>query len=331
MPRDPSPRDPLALIGIIRTLVRVRPDVVIMGTPKMGVLGSIAARMARVPTRVYLLHGYRADGLQGRKRAVFRRLEKLACNSATEVVAVSESLRERVVDDGVVCPERVRVLGRGSANGIDLERFRPPSPGEVEASRSRFGLPKVGPVLTFVGRLTHDKGLSELLHVWRSITQLNPTAWLTVAGELDGSDPADRAAVEALRSMPNVRLLGHVDDIERVYKATDVLLLLSKREGLVTVVLEAGACGVPTVAFSVTGVVDTIVSGTTGVLCESGDTEGITRAVSTLLSDANVRKFLGEAAIRFVTQHFQQEAVWDQWEDFLNGVVQEVEPERQGR
>jgi glycosyltransferase EpsE len=311
--RDPSAGDLRTLVGLWRVFRRVRPDVVVVGTPKVGVLGSLAAAAARAPRRIYLLHGYRAEGLTGGRRRLMRALETIACAAATDVVAVSPSLAARLTAESVVPAAKVRVLGAGSANGVDLHRFsRPTETGRSQARRT-WGLPDDAHVVASVGRLTRDKGLQTLPSLWGSVSARDPLAWLLVAGHPEPADAADHAALEALAALPRVRLLGQVGDVERVYAAADVLLLLSRREGLGMVALEAAACGVPTVAYAVTGVRDAVLHGRTGNLAPDGDVMGVEAALLELLTYPSEARRLGSSGAERVAREFDRERVWQEW------------------
>lgn len=325
--RDPNWRDPLTLIQLCRTLRTIRPHVVVMGTPKMGVFGVVASRLVGVPRRVYLVHGYRADGLVGAKRRVMRLLERLACAAATDVVAVSQSLRRVLIDDGAVHPKKVVVLGSGSANGVDLQRFVPATAADRAVVRARFSVPADVPVVVSVGRIGRDKGLQDMPEVWRHINAEVPNAWLLLAGGLELADADDRQAWERLRAMDQVRYVGHLADVEQVYQAGDILMFATRREGLGMVALEAAACQVPTVGFAATGVVDAVIDGATGVLVSQGDANLLAEQVVKLLRDPALRQQFGAAAGDRVRREFAQEKVWSQLARHLSILGQEHVPE----
>lgn len=318
--RNPSLRDPLTVVRLWRLMRLVRPEVVVMGTPKMGVLGILASKAAGVPERVYLLHGYRAEGLRGVLQWILQSMERAACSSATHVVAVSHGVVEKLEQDAIVPSGVIKVLGSGSANGVDLARFQPPTKSEVTAARLMTGVPEDARVLAFVGRLTGDKGLTILPSIWASLAERHPNAWLLVAGSPELSGEADAKRYRELAALPRVRFLGHVDRVESVYHASDALLLLSRREGLPTVVLEAAACEVPTVAWRVTGLSDAVVEGETGLLCPPFDAWYFTDSVSRLLADDATRTRLGERAAARIREEFDQSVVWSRWAGFLESI-----------
>ena len=151
----PSPfADLRALWATWRLIRRVRPDVVNASTPKAGLLGMVAAWMARVPVRVYVVRGFRFETATGWRRRLFRSLERLAAGCATHVVFNSASLLEVGRREGIVRGERGEVIGHGSGNGIDVERFADDALPDRDAARRELGVPLGDDVVVvgFVGR-----------------------------------------------------------------------------------------------------------------------------------------------------------------------------------
>ncbi|QIK64957.1 glycosyltransferase family 4 protein [Nocardioides sp. HDW12B] len=321
MEREPSRRDPMALLGLWRVVRRCRPKVTVFGTPKMGVLGSIAAFACRVPVRIYVVHGFRAEGLSGPRAFVLRALERVACRMSTSVVSVSPSLRALLVDEGVVSPRKAVVLGAGSANGVDLHRFQPVGEDLRVLIRNELGIPADACVLSFVGRLSGDKGVAELAALWRRLLPDLDNAWLVLAGTHEPSGPDEARTIEHLLRSERVRDVGFTDEVEKIYQASDLMILLSKREGLGMVALEAAACAVPTIGWVATGVVDAVRHGDTGVLIEPGDQVALQAATRNLLNSIEERHRLGLRGRERVEREFSERDVWHRLELHVQGLA----------
>ena len=137
MAREISPlRDLGALWRLWRKLRRIRPDIVHAHTPKAGLLGMLAAWLARTPVRVYHLRGAPMATASGVKKQLLRLAERVSCSLSHRVLAVSHSLRTTAIDEGLCPPDKIRVVASGSGNGVDAtHRFSPPTsaPGSAYA------------------------------------------------------------------------------------------------------------------------------------------------------------------------------------------------------
>ena len=165
MQREISPaRDLLSLLLLWRLLRRLRPAICNVGTPKAGLLVGLAAWFNRVPCRIYTLRGLRLETATGAKRRILHLTERIACACAHRVICVSPSLRQRVVEFGLVRWEKTVILGSGSSNGIDCSRFAPTSDKIARANEigCELGIEPGHPVVGYIGRFTRDKGVPEL-------------------------------------------------------------------------------------------------------------------------------------------------------------------------
>jgi glycosyltransferase involved in cell wall biosynthesis len=314
MAREIAPlRDLMSLWRLCQMIRALRPAVTNVGTPKAGLLAGFAAWVNRVPCRVYTLRGLRFETMNGLGRRLLVCTERLACHFAHRVICVSPSLREKAIAFGLTGRERTVVFGSGSSNGVDASRFAP-TPERVRRAtelRCELGIPPQAPVLGFVGRLTRDKGISELVESFLRLGHEFPDLRLLLLGHSEEEDLLDVETRRCLKAHPHVILAGEVVDTAPYYALMDVLALPSHREGFPNVVLEAYAAGKPVVAARATGTVDAVVDGETGLLFPVGDTAALTSAVQTLLSDkASARKF-GWAGQELIKREFRQEMIWE--------------------
>ncbi len=303
-------RDLIALGRICAALIRFRPDIVNAGTPKAGLLVMLAAWTCRVPCRIYTLRGLYLEGSFGSRREILRRIEQLTCALADRVLCVSQSLRRQGMQLGVLPDAESTVLGSGSSNGVDLERFAMTSVVLTagRAIRAAVGADGTAVVVGFIGRLTRDKGLAELADAWARLRQEFKEVHLLVVGW-----PEDRrvsATVRKMQTDDRVHVVGPVAETPAYYAAMDLLVLPSYREGLPNVLLEAGAMQRPVVATAVTGCVDAVHDGVTGTLVPAGDAGALAAAVAAYVRNPGLRQRHGAAARARVECEFANVRVW---------------------
>lgn len=313
MRREPAPLgDLLSLLRWLALFRKVRPDLVSVGTPKAGLLGSVAGLLARVPHRIYLLRGLRLETTSGLTRQMLLTLERVAAKASHEVIAVSRSLRDQAVELGIGDSNRTYVLGLGSSNGVDTRQFAPYETMSPETRRitHSLGLEEGIPVIGFVGRLTKDKGLPTLAKAREILTTRGVDHQLLVIGELDSEQ--DAPIVEALSTTGrSVIATGHVRTTRDYYPLIDVLCLPTLREGFPNVVLEAGAMAIPAVTTKATGAIDSVVDGETGIIVPKSNPTALADALEALVRDPALRMRLGVRAREWVVKNFDRHEVWE--------------------
>ena len=194
-----------ALYRLWRIFRSVRPRIVHAHTPKGGLLGTIAAFLACVPLRIYHIHGLRFVTARGLKRSLLRWTEWISCSLAHQVFCVSPSVREVAIAEGLCKAEKVKVLLRGSINGVDAAAsFNPERFGSKDRSklRERYGIPTDAHVLGYVGRIVRDKGLVELAQSWELLREALPNLHLLIVGDFESQDPLPADVEQVLRRRP---------------------------------------------------------------------------------------------------------------------------------
>lgn len=314
-------RDGFALFRLFRLMRSLRPDLVNSGTPKAGLLGGLAAWLARVPCRIYTLRGLRLETTTGLKRLILTLAERTSCRCAQRVVCVSESLRKRCLELRLATANKVVVIA--SSNGVDAERFGP-SNDNLQRARvlaRELGIPCGVSVVGFVGRLTRDKGISELVSAFVSLA--DPELRLLLVGDYEPGDPLPVQTRQTIETSAQIIKTGFVADPAPYYHLMTVVALPTYREGFPSVVLQAAAAGKPVLATVATGAVDAVVDGVTGILVPLRQAEALAKALHTLLRDRPLMERLGRNARDRVLRDFEPGRVWGQivsvYQEMLEG------------
>jgi glycosyltransferase involved in cell wall biosynthesis len=238
------------------------------------------------------------------------------------VVVVSPSLLARARGVGLLRGDRGVVLGRGGGNGVDVARFAdtPDTADLAAAARAELGIPADAFVYGFVGRLTVDKGVRELVAAFGRVAAQHAGAWLLVVGAEDQSGlPVDVRT--ALRTRPRIRCTGWLADPTALYHVMDALVLPTYREGFPNVSLEAAAAGRPVITTTATGAVDSVVHEATGLLVPPRDTDALAAAMARLIGDRQAARDMGARGRCRVRRSFANEVVWGHVERFIKDLV----------
>lgn len=303
MPRRVTPLgDWRALQNLCACFRRLKPDVVHAGTPKGGLLGTLAAEAARVPVRLYQMRGLAYVTAKEPLRSVLATTERLSCRAATRVICQSHSLRREALQAGLVSSTKSEVVLEGS-NGVDAERF---SPRVGDVLRERLGIAQDAKVVGFVGRLVRDKGIPELVEAFE---RLPGAPHLILAGPFEPRDPVDATTRARIDANPRIHALGHVSDPRDTYAAADVVTLPSHREGFPNVLLEAAAMERAVVATNIAGCVDAVTHGVTGTLVPVNDAVALSRALGRYLDDPVWARAHGVAGRKRVLHSFSRARV----------------------
>lgn len=273
-------------------------DLIQYSTPNAACYASIAARIVRCGVRNYHIMGFRYLGASGIERLFLKWIEKVTCNCSTSIECVSQSNLEIGVREGLFPAEKAIVVWNGSSGGVNLERFDLKKRQQYRFEiREKFGLENKF-VYGFVGRITRDKGINEMLEAFDQIND----GILMIVGNLEAVETIDKELYQ--KSIENKRIIytGEVRDIEKYYAAMDVLVFPSYREGFGNVVIEAAAMGTPAIVSHIPGPIDAIIEGQTALSVPAKDTQKLVQYMNDIRNLQYVK--IGENAARFVSLSF---------------------------
>lgn len=300
IPRSLAPlQDFIALLCLVFFFKRQCFDIVHSTTPKAGLLAAIAGLITGIPIRLHTFTGQRWVSLKGVMRWASRAADKLIGVLNTKCYADSISQADFLVAEGIVSAKNIAVIGKGSLAGVDIARFNPdlwPTSRKREV-RKTLGMGASSKVLIFVGRISPDKGISELIAAFKKLLQFGYDVDLLLVGpedrECGGSSSIDFKEAEQSH---RIHYTGYTDCPEQYLAVADIFCLPSYREGFGTVVIEAAAMGLPTVGTAIYGLTDAVVDGVTGILVPPRNEYALFEALKSLLDHPDTLQAMGAVA-----------------------------------
>jgi glycosyltransferase involved in cell wall biosynthesis len=306
--RWPAPlRDAYCLSRLILHFFANRYDVVLSTTPKAILLGSIASWITRERNRIVFFQGRVYENATGLKRRLFAWLDRLAIHLSTHAIFVSRSLLAAYEAEHLLPVGRGQVVGAGSVSGVDTERFAADRfmAAEVSAMKRALVIPDTALVATTIGRVCKDKGLGELKALAQAF--VNDDIVFVVVGAVDRGH---EGLASTLFAMPNVRHVPFTTEVAKYFAIADIHLFLSHREGFGNVAVEAASCGVPTVAFDVVGVKDSVADGVSGIRVPLGDLVAVRRVLEVGMQSGPAFRSRFSGARAWVESTYSRERVW---------------------
>ncbi len=305
-------RDLQALFRLYLIFRRERFTIVHTHTPKPGLLGQLAAKMAGVPIIINTIHGfYFHEHMRPLLRRFHITLEKIAARCSDVILFQNPEDIETAVNEGICSRDKTRFLG----NGIDVGRFDPARvpAAERRSKRSEVGLPADAPVVGFVGRLVEEKGLVELFRAVRIVRETVPDVRFLFVGPVD-TDKRDAVAfgVAAEHGVADPCVfVGLRDDMPELYSLMDLLVLPSHREGFPRAPMEASAMEVPCIVTDIRGCRETVEHGRNGLRVPLRNAEALAAAIRELLHDPVRARRMGKEGRRLALERFDERLVFE--------------------
>jgi len=299
------------LWAITRLFYKLKPDIVNVGTPKMGFIGTLAAKLAGINLRINTCRGLRYEHEKGLKRWILRRQEWVTGICAHKIICISPSLRDVAVREKLFPEKKCIVINKGSSNGFDLSRF---NPSRIDQSKRQVLKESLGLehkfIFGFVGRLIDHKGISEMYNAFSRIYEKDSNTRLLIVGLFDLKQIADRSLIDRMKSHQGIVMPGRTSDVPMYLSLMDVFLLPSWREGFGNVLVEAAAMGIPVISTTGTGCRDAVSNGYNGILVEPKDDLQLEQAMAVLKNDNSKRASMGYNGIEWA-KNFENIIIWE--------------------
>ena len=290
-----SPKVPQTIWSLSRFIKTEGIDIVHAQTRVTQVVGYWSAALRTIPY-ISTCHGFFRSHLTRRKFGCW----------GEKVIAISEAVKEHLIDDMRVANNRVALIH----NGIDVEKFACPIPDEKKGClRERFGLGR-GPIIGSLGRLSPVKGFDLLIKAMKDIIKVMPDAQLLLVG--DGPEGEKlRSLSKELEVDKKTVFVPSVENGAELLSIMDVAVFPSIQEGLGLSVMEAMAVGRPVVASDVGGISTLVEDFKTGLLFPKGNAASMAGKILQLLKEDDLRDRLRKSGQEKVRRDFTSDQMCD--------------------
>ena len=307
-------QDLLAVIKLYFFLKKTRPFMVHTHTPKAGIVGMVASKLAGVPYRLHTVAGLPLLEGTGFKRILLDFVEKATYSCATNVYPNSQGLSKIIIENKYCSPDKLKVLAEGSSNGIDTSYFNSElfSTDENLILKKKLGITEEYFVFIFVGRLVKDKGINEMIEAFEFLQKENRAVKLLLVGDYETKlDPLSNHSMNRIKNNKSIVAVGFKKDVRPYFAISDVLIFPSYREGFPNVVLQAGAMGLPSIVTNINGCNEIICEGENGIIIPVKNSVAIYDAMKKVITNETLRNRLQEQARKMIVSRYEQKVVWD--------------------
>lgn len=258
-------------------------DIIQYATMNAALCASIAGWLARVPVRLNLLWGLDYLMFKGWKRALYYSSTKLICKLSTHVQPDSKGNLKFGIETGLFDSSKAGMVYNGSACGLDLKRFDISKKEQWRKEvREEIGLNNYKYVFGFVGAVSFDKGINEMLQAFMNLNRLDVA--LVLVGGLNKTHTLIPEVYEKAKQQSNIYFWGKHMDSERYFASYDFNLLTSYAEGFGMVILEAAGLGTPSIITNIKGPTDFIKDNVNGFVCEPRSVDSLQQAMQKALN-----------------------------------------------
>lgn len=305
--------DLAAFFQLILIILRFRPAIVHTHTPKAGLLGMLAAWVCRVPVRLHTVAGLPLMEARGIKRHLLLFTERLTYAAAHHIYPNSIGLMDFIAGHIMHNKKKMKLLGRGSSNGINTAHYLKTTELQTAAGiiRANLGIPADGFVFGFAGRIVNDKGIKELLRAFKKTGESLKNVFLLLVGATeDDLDPIDQADKDYMQSAPNIFMAGYQHDVRPWMLAMDVFVFPSYREGFPNVVMQAACLELPCIVSDINGCNEIIYHNKNGLVVPAKNADALADSMLSLVNQHERRMLFGKRAREFVIHNFDQQVIW---------------------
>ena len=306
-------KDLKALWQLYRLLRKEQPVIVHTHTPKAGLLGMLAGRLAGVPIRMHTVAGMPLMESTGFKRKILEFTERLTYKCATKVFPNSGNLAGFILENRFCKPGKLKVLGNGSSNGIDTDYFQMNDDVQATADKLKASL-QIGAkdfVFVFIGRVVKDKGIEELVQAFTRLKENHSNIKLLLVGSYESElDPLTAEVNNIIKTDKDIIHVDFQQDVRPYLAISNVLTFPSYREGFPNVPMQAGCLNIPSIVSNINGCNEIVENGRNGLIIPAKNVEELQKSMELLLTDQVLYKNLKTNARKLILDRYEQKYFW---------------------
>ncbi|MEP6262975.1 MAG: glycosyltransferase, partial [Gillisia sp.] len=233
--------------------------------------------------------------------------------------------------EGFASGDKLKVLGKGSSNGIDTAYFNPENYSEEFKNdlKASLEIPQNDLVFIFIGRLVSEKGINELVSAFNRLQIQNPDTSLLLVGPLEEDlDPLSPETLKVIEVNPKIFTTGYQQDVRPYLAISHVLAFPSYREGFPNVVMQAGAMGLPSLVTDINGCNEIIREGVNGVIIPVKDEQKLYDAMLKMIENPGLRKQMAASSRKEISENFERTEFWRLLKNEYASLVEKAEKNR---
>lgn len=316
MSRRISPfKDLKSVWQLYKIFKKEKPDIVHTHTPKAGTVGMLAAWLARVPLRLHTVAGMPLLVAKGGERKLLDFVEKMTYKWATMVYPNSFGLYEIILNKKYTTKNKLKVIGKGSSNGIDTSYFDPTKISEEEKQKLKKELKIKSSdfVFVYVGRIVKDKGINELIEAFDSINSQHPNTKLILVGRFERHlDPLKPETEKIISSNLNILAVGYQTDVRPYFAIADVFTFPTYREGFPNVLMQSCAMGVASIATDINGCNEIVKNGCNGIIIPPKSTDLLKEKMLFLMQNPEKKTYLANNSRERIVKNYERTYIWEE-------------------
>jgi glycosyltransferase involved in cell wall biosynthesis len=315
MTRSITPlKDLISAYKLYKTFKKEKPFIVHTHTPKAGTVGMIASKLAGVPHRLHTIAGLPLVETTGAKRSLLNVVEKITYACATKIYPNSFGLKNIILSNNFTKPNKLKVIGNGSSNGIDVDYFyrEKLNSTQISSLKNNLNVHNNDIVFIFVGRLVTDKGINELISAFKNICIKYSNVKLLLVGTFESElDPLHEDTLKEIESNNNILAVGWQTDVRPYFAVSNVLVFPSYREGFPNVVMQAGAMNLPSIVTDINGCNEIIKDNVNGIIIPPKSEKELFSAMMRLIGNPDERIAFARASREVICANYKREFIWE--------------------